>query len=256
MFDVAIIGGGIVGLATARSVAQRDPAARIVVLDKEPATARHQTGHNSGVVHSGIYYRPGTLKARMCLAGSRSIVEFAREHDIAVEVTGKLIVATRLSELQGLDALERRGTEHGLSVTRLTPQEAARTRAPPVVRGRTPRGQHRHHRLRRRVRPAGCPAPRLGGGEIHTGAEVTAITTVAGTHRLGTTMGDVECLRVVNCTGLQSDRVAEHWRGRRCRPASFRSGASTSDSDPRHSILCAVSSTPFPTPTSRSLACT
>src|SRR5712692_7403783 len=103
--DVAIIGGGIVGLATARALAERAPRARLVVLEKEDRLAQHQTGHNSGVIHSGIYYRPGSHKARLCVEGARLMGEFAEAHGIRVERCGKVIVATSAAELPRLQRL-------------------------------------------------------------------------------------------------------------------------------------------------------
>ena len=167
MFDIAVIGGGIVGLATARAAALGRPGARIVVLDKEPAPARHQTGRNSGVVHSGIYYPPGSLKARMCLAGSRSMVEFARANDVAVEITGKLIAATEISEIPRLDALYQRGLEHGLPVTRLGAAEVREHEPHLAAHRRGARRQHGDRGLRGRVRAPGRPGPGLGVGDPH-----------------------------------------------------------------------------------------
>ena len=207
MFDVAVIGGGIVGLSTAAAVLTRRPGTRLVLLDKEPGLATHQTGRNSGVIHSGIYYRPGSLKAAMCLAGNASMVAFARAHDVPVEVTGKLIAATRPDELAGLAALEQRGRDHGLEVTRLTGEEA---------RGFEP---HLDAIAALHVASTGiidyvavcerlADQVRAGGGEIRTGCRVTGISGVS-PHRLTTTGGDVTARRVVNCAGLQSDRVAD-----------------------------------------------
>jgi L-2-hydroxyglutarate oxidase len=211
--DVAVIGGGIVGLATASAVLDARPDARVVVLDKEPALARHQTGRNSGVVHSGIYYPPGSHKARMCIAGNRSIVEYARAHGIAVEVTGKLIVATRADELAGLDALYRRGLEHGLEVRRL---DAAGVREHEPHVGALAAVHVASTGIIDFVGVAESLAASIRdrGGEVRTGAEVTAVVPAGagGTgrpHRITTTAGDVEARRVVNCAGLHSDRVAE-----------------------------------------------
>ena len=124
MFDYAIIGGGIVGLATAMTLARRDPDTRIVLFEKEPDFAAHQSGRNSGVIHSGIYYKPGSFKARFAREGSRSMVEFCLKHGIKHDVCGKVIVATKEKELPLLENLFRRGLENGLSVTRLTAQQA------------------------------------------------------------------------------------------------------------------------------------
>ncbi len=208
MFDIAVIGGGIVGLATARAAALGRPGARIVVLDKETAPARHQTGRNSGVVHSGIYYPPGSLKARMCLAGSRSMVEFARANDVAVEITGKLIAATEISEIPRLDALYQRGLEHGLPVTRLGAAE---------VREHEP---HLAAIAAVHVASTGivdyvavcerlADQVRASGSEIRTSTEVLGLQRSGDVQRLTTSTGDIEARVVVNCAGLHSDEVAE-----------------------------------------------
>ena len=95
MYDFAVIGGGIVGLSTAWQLSQRQPSKRVVVVEKEPAVARHQTGHNSGVIHAGIYYKPGSLKAKTVVEGARRMIEFCQEFDLPYELTGKVVVATR-----------------------------------------------------------------------------------------------------------------------------------------------------------------
>src|SRR3954471_96417 len=122
-YDYAIIGGGIVGLATAMALGQRFPQSRIVLLEKEPALAQHQTGRNSGVIHSGIYYKPGTFKAKFAKAGSRSMVEFCQEHGIKHEVCGKVIIACDDGELPLLENLYQRGLQNGLAVSRLTAEQ-------------------------------------------------------------------------------------------------------------------------------------
>ena len=111
-FDVAIVGAGILGLSVARELKRRHPGLEIVVLEREDEVAQHQTGHNSGVIHSGVYYTPGSLKARMCVEGAQLMYEFCDEHEIAYERCGKLVVALDQSELPGLDELERRGREN------------------------------------------------------------------------------------------------------------------------------------------------
>ena len=123
MHDYVIIGGGIVGLATAMALGNKHPKARLLVLEKEQDLAQHQTGRNSGVIHSGIYYKPGSLKARFAVEGNRSMVEFCREHGIKHEVCGKVIVATKASELPLLDSLFQRGLDHRLAVARLAPEQ-------------------------------------------------------------------------------------------------------------------------------------
>src|SRR4051794_4369251 len=101
-FDLAIIGAGIVGLATALQIGRRLPGLRVAVIEKEQEIARHQSGHNSGVIHAGLYYKPGSLKAKNCVEGAVAMVEFCREHGIAHEICGKVVVATDQSELAGL----------------------------------------------------------------------------------------------------------------------------------------------------------
>src|SRR5215469_11379859 len=113
-YDVAVLGAGIVGLAVAREVALRRPGARVLVVDRQPAVAQHQTGHNSGVIHAGVYYAPGSLKARLCVEGARLMYEYCDQHAIPVQRCGKLIVAVRDDELPRLDDLEARGRANGV----------------------------------------------------------------------------------------------------------------------------------------------
>src|SRR5580700_1927922 len=117
--DVIIVGGGIVGLSVALEITQRFPRLRTLVLEKEDRLARHQSGHNSGVIHSGIYYKPGSLKAKLCVAGAAAMVEFCREHGIPHSICGKVIVATSQEELQSLEELRRRGEANGVAGVRL-----------------------------------------------------------------------------------------------------------------------------------------
>lgn len=131
--DVLVIGGGIVGLATAYAITRAAPGTRVTVLEKERGPARHQTGHNSGVIHSGIYYRPGSLKARYAVRGAAEMVKFCAEYDIAHAVTGKLIVATEKAELPRLHGLVQRGRENGIPVRELGPAQIAEYE--PEVRG-------------------------------------------------------------------------------------------------------------------------
>ena len=122
-YDYIIAGGGIVGLATAATLGRLQPAAKILLVEKEKNHSAHQTGRNSGVIHSGIYYKPGSYKARFAKAGATSMVNFCREHGIHHEVCGKVIVATRESELPDLERLFERGQQNGLPVAKLTAGE-------------------------------------------------------------------------------------------------------------------------------------
>ena len=122
-FDCVVVGGGIVGLSVAWAILERKPDCRIAVVEKENAVARHQTGRNSGVIHSGIYYKPGSLKAKLCRAGNQRLLEFCQEHDIPHEVCGKVIVVTTAAEIPLMANLYARGVANGLMVKKLTASE-------------------------------------------------------------------------------------------------------------------------------------
>lgn len=205
-YDYAVIGGGIIGLSTAMQLAQQRPHARILMLEKEASPAEHQTGRNSGVIHSGIYYKPGSYKARFARTGSSSMVEFCREHDIPHQVCGKVIVATQEKELRGLDNLFERGRQNGLPVRKISPQEL--NEIEPHVRC-----------------VAGIHVPTTGitnyrkvsqkylelfleqGGEVMFENEVQQITDRGRTHLIETSTGEFEAKFLINCAGLYSDRI-------------------------------------------------
>src|SRR6204780_1395331 len=125
-YNVVVIGGGVVGLGVGLEITRRFPQLRLLVLEKEDRVARHQSGHNSGVIHSGVYYKPGSQKARLCVAGAAAMVAFCREHGIPHEVCGKVIVAASEAELPRLEELRQRGEANGLSVLRLIGPEELR----------------------------------------------------------------------------------------------------------------------------------
>ncbi len=205
--DCAVIGGGIVGLSVALHLGRRQPGLRVVVLEKEPEIASHQSGRNSGVIHSGIYYAPGSLKARYARAGNRSMIGFCAEHGIAHEVCGKVIVATREKDLPLLDALFQRGRENQIAVTPLSAEEVREVE--PHVRClhglRVPRTAIVSYR---EVCQKFADLIVEQGGSIRTSTGVIAIRTRSDTHLLETTQGTLEASFVVNCGGLQSDRLA------------------------------------------------
>ncbi len=204
--DVLVIGGGIVGLATAYAITRAAPGTRVTVLEKEPGPARHQTGRNSGVIHSGIYYRPGSLKARYAVRGAAEMVKFCAEYGIAHAVTGKLIVATEREELPRLHALVQRGRENGIPVRELGTAQIGEYE--PEVRGLAAihvgtTGVCDYVGVARRLADA-------SGAEIRYGAQVVRVDRRP---ELGvavrTARGDVVRARVlVNCAGLQCDEVA------------------------------------------------
>ncbi|MET9832130.1 L-2-hydroxyglutarate oxidase [Streptomyces sp. NPDC006385] len=204
--DVLVVGGGIVGLATAYAITRAAPGTRVTVLEKEPGPARHQTGRNSGVIHSGIYYRPGSLKARYAVRGAAEMVKFCAEYGIAHAVTGKLIVATEREELPRLHALVQRGRENGIPVRELGAAQIAEYE--PEVRGLAAihvgtTGVCDFAGVARQLAEA-------SGAEIRYGAQVERVDRRA---ELGvavrTSRGEVVRGRVlVNCAGLYCDEVA------------------------------------------------
>jgi L-2-hydroxyglutarate oxidase len=206
-YDFAVIGGGIVGLSSALALGRRFPAAKILLLEKEKSLAAHQTGHNSGVIHSGIYYKPGSLKARLARDGNRAMVEFCVEHGIPHDVCGKVIVATEERELPLLDNLHQRGVQNGVEVEKLVPQQV------------------------REIEPhvsclAGLRVPSTGivsytavckkfeeliqeqGGTIRTGRQVVKLLNDVNDRIIITNQEEFRARFLVNCGGLHSDRLA------------------------------------------------
>jgi (S)-2-hydroxyglutarate dehydrogenase len=206
--DVSIVGGGIVGLATALRLLQARPDLRLEVLEKEPTVAAHQTGHNSGVVHAGLYYAPGSLKARLCREGKRDLEAYCEEHAIPLERVGKLVVAVGPSELPALEALRDRALANEVpGLEEVGPERigeiephAAGVRAlwspgTAIVDFGAVAGAYAADVSRR-------------GGAIRTGCRVTAIERRGEDMVLGTSQGDVVAGRVIACAGLQADQVA------------------------------------------------
>ncbi|RMB79566.1 L-2-hydroxyglutarate oxidase [Streptomyces shenzhenensis] len=204
--DALVIGGGVVGLSTAYAITRAAPGTRVTVLEKETGPARHQTGRNSGVIHSGIYYRPGSLKARYAVRGAAELVKFCAEYDIAHAVTGKLIVATERAELPRLHALVQRGRENGIPVRELGPAQIAEYE--PEVRGLAAihvgtTGVCDFAGVARQL-------ARASGAEIRYGTRVVRVDRrpERGVAVL-TAAGDVVRGRaLVNCAGLHCDEVA------------------------------------------------
>lgn len=208
MFDLAIVGGGIVGLASARAIQHRHPALRIVLLEKEVDVARHQTGNNSGVIHSGIYYKPDSLKARLCVGGAQRMYDFCAEHGIPHRRCGKVIVATLDDELPRLDELLRRALANGvpgverIDAARLRKIEPHCTGIAALWSPNTGIADYKGvcQRLKQQLITA--------GGEVRTCARVESIAEGERNLTLRTTAGDVPARHMLNCGGLRSDDIA------------------------------------------------
>ena len=200
-----VVGGGIVGIATALALAERGHAP--IVLEAEDKLAQHQTGHNSGVIHSGLYYKPGSLKARMCREGLAAMYRFCDEEGVATLQCGKLVVAVKGEELSRLDTLEERGRMNGVRLRRLG-REGIREREPNVT-GLAglwieETGVVDYSRVTEAMAKRMC---RLGG-EVRPGHRVVSITRDGGRILVGTARGEIAASHIINCAGLQSDRVA------------------------------------------------
>ncbi len=207
IYDFCIIGGGIVGLATAMELLKRQPNASLVILEKEPVLAKHQTGHNSGVIHAGIYYAPGSLKAELCKRGAEATKQFCSEHGIKFEVCGKLLVASTALEVQRMEALYARSQLNGMKVERLD-AEQLRAREPNIVGlgglflDATGIVDYRQ------VCETMAAVIRRNGGEICLEKTVTAIAEDTDKVTVSTHDGAWQARHLVVCAGLQSDRLA------------------------------------------------
>ncbi len=208
-YQLGVVGAGIVGLALAREALRRRPGLTVVVLEKEGEVAQHQSGHNSGVVHTGIYYPPGSLKARLCVEGAARMREYCQEHGLAWRELGKLIVATRPEECAGLAALLERGRANGVrDLERLGPA-GIRDLEPHLGGLEAIWSPHTAITDYGAVARALAAEVRAAGGRVLTGWRVTAIARGPAAVEIANDRGDrVEVARLVTCAGLQADRVA------------------------------------------------
>jgi len=205
--DVAVVGGGIVGVATAMAVTARSRVS-LAIVEKEPRLAAHQTGNNSGVIHSGLYYKPGSLKARNCTAGREALLRFCETRGIAAERCGKVVVATGTDQLAGLEELRRRGEANGLAgLRRLGPEEIREIEphAAGIAGLFVPQTGIVDYV---RVTEAYADEVRAAGGDVWLSAPVRRIARDGGGMVLETGKGAVRCRFLINCAGLHSDRVA------------------------------------------------
>ncbi len=207
-FDTAIVGAGIIGLATGMKLVEANPGISAVVIEKEDRIAVHQTGHNSGVIHSGIYYRPNSLKARLCVSGSKELVSFCSEHGVAHEICGKVVAATDENQLPALDELYRRGRENGVPGLKMLSPAEMRDFEPHVrcVRGLlVPTTGIIDYA---EVAKAYAHVFEKAGGKILPGRKVLRISKESGGLRIETTGGEIFSKSLINCAGLYSDHVA------------------------------------------------
>lgn len=212
-YDVLIIGGGIVGLATALKLLQSHPQIQLILLEKENQIAQHQTGHNSGVIHSGIYYKPGSLKALNCTAGYRKLIEFCQHHDIAHDICGKIIVSTHEKELPMLETLYQRGIQNGLKGLKKVQQQELQDYEPHV------QGIAGIHVPQtgiidfKRVAQKYADLIQERGGHIHLSEVVHKIRQKHLTFEIITQNRTYEADFVISCAGLHSDRIAQWTQG-------------------------------------------
>ena len=206
-YNVIIIGGGVVGLGAALEITRRFPRLRLLVLEKEDRVARHQSGHNSGVIHSGVYYRPGSLKARLCVTGAAAMVDFCREHGVPHHVCGKVIVATRADELPRLEDLRRRGEANGLTGLRLIGPDELREIEPHATGLQAlvvPSTGVTDYAL---VCQKYAELVSASGGTVTTSASATGIQRTAQHIVVETSRGVFSTESLINCAGLFSDRI-------------------------------------------------
>jgi L-2-hydroxyglutarate oxidase len=209
IYDVTVIGGGIVGLATALRIKEQNPSLKLLIIEKEDVVAKHQTGHNSGVIHSGLYYKPGSLKATNCIKGYDMLLDFCQKEDIKYDLCGKIVVATQPEQISILDGLFERGKQNGLDGFKMLNSEQIKEYEPHV------KGLK------------GFFVPQTGiidytdvckkylaktqklGGEIAFGEKVESITSKEGISTIQTSKRNYETKLVVNCAGLYSDKVGQ-----------------------------------------------
>jgi (S)-2-hydroxyglutarate dehydrogenase len=214
-YDVTIIGGGIVGLATALKIGEAHPRVKLLILEKESDLARHQTGHNSGVIHSGLYYRPGSVKARSCVAGRKALMEFCDRNGVPYEICGKVVVATSAEELPRLEDLYRRGVANGLEGLEIIGPERLREIEPHAAGIKALYVPQTGIIEYKTVASAYAEKIRANGGDIRTSHRVVGVLDRDGKLVAQTSMGDYRTKYLINCCGLQSDLMAKMMRGDR-----------------------------------------
>ena len=212
-YDLTIIGGGILGLATALKLIRAHPSLRLLILEKEAEIARHQTGNNSGVIHSGLYYRPGSLKARSCVAGRKELMAFCDENAVPYEICGKVVVATSQEELPRLEELHRRGIANGLKDLQIIGPERLKELEPHATGIKGLHVPETGIIDYKKVAAAYAEKIRDAGGDIRLSQRVVGILDRPEEIVLQTSGGDYRTKHLINCCGLQSDIVAQMMGG-------------------------------------------
>ncbi|MEO1655318.1 MAG: L-2-hydroxyglutarate oxidase, partial [Bacteroidota bacterium] len=207
-FDVIIVGAGIVGLATALKIKEQKPQTRLLIIEKERTIAQHQTGHNSGVIHSGIYYKPGSLKAKNCREGYKALIEFCQLHEIPFELCGKLIVATDESEIPALDSIFQRGQANGLDGLKMLSSEEIKTHEPFVQGQRGIFVPQTGIIDYKRVAQVYAKLIQEKEGLIHHNERVIGLQYKGAQAEVFTTQRAYTTRLLINCSGLFADRVA------------------------------------------------
>jgi (S)-2-hydroxyglutarate dehydrogenase len=208
-YDLAIIGGGILGLATALKIAAAHPKVRLLILEKEAQLARHQTGNNSGVIHSGLYYRPGSLKAQSCVTGRKALIAFCDKNSVPYEICGKVVVATSQEELPRLDELHRRGIANGLQRLEIIGPERLKELEPHAIGIKGLYVPETGIIDYKKVADAYAEHIRDAGGDIRLSQRVVGMLDRPDEIVLQTSGGDYRTKYLINCCGLQSDLVAK-----------------------------------------------
>ena len=208
LYDIVIVGGGIVGLATAHQLKKLQPGLKIALVEKDKTVGNQQTGHNSGVIHSGLYYKPGSLKAQNCINGYAMLLDFCNEHGIKYELCGKIVVATRPEELPLLDNLYKRGLENGLDKIRMIGPEEVKNIEPHVTALKAIDVPYTGIIDYVEVCEKLAELFKANGGEVFLGERVTGIIEKQGYSVVKTTNKELEGKLVINCAGLYSDKVA------------------------------------------------